>query len=87
MDIREVIRELASIDDYEVVSHCLDEMDKDSLSIYQIEEVLIKGTIAKREPKKNRYTLKWNNIMCCVEIIKKESCYYMTIVTGGRERR
>ncbi len=87
MNILQVIRKLAADGDYEVTSHCLLEMDKDSISLEQIEDIILYGKIAKRNPRQDRYTFKWKTIMCCIEILRNGNDFYMTIITAGRERR
>ena len=87
MDILQVIRKLAADGEYEVTSHCLTEMDKDSISLDQIGNTILYGNISKRNPKQERYTFKWKTIMCCIEMVRDGNVFYMTVITAGRERR
>ncbi|NSW84442.1 MAG: DUF4258 domain-containing protein [Syntrophothermus sp.] len=84
MDPRNIIREAATEEAYEITTHCLEEMDKDGISIEQVEWVMQHGQLCKVDRKRNRYTLKARGIMISVEVIAKK---YVTIITAGRERR
>ena len=87
MDIKDVIYALVEAGEYEISQHCLIEMDKDGISIDQVENTILEGKIAKRKPEEKRYTYKWNHLMCCLEIISRDNNYYITVITAGRERR
>ncbi len=84
MDPRNIIREAANGEAYEITEHCLEEMDKDGISIEQVEWVMQYGQLCKVDRKRNRYTLKARGIMISVEVT---SMKYVTIITAGRERR
>lgn len=84
MDPRNIIREAATEEAYEVTDHCLVEMDKDGISIEQVEWVMQHGQLCKVDRKRNRYTLKAKSIMISVEVVAKK---YVTVITAGRERR
>ena len=86
MDIKKIIFSLVEAGEYEISQHCLVEMDKDGISIDQIEDTILKGTIAKRKSKEKRYTFKRDRIMCCIEIISYNKSHYITVITAGRER-
>ena len=87
MDVRDIIKALARNQEYDLTDHCLDEMDKDGLSIEQVEYVMLKGTIVKRCRETNRYTLKNQGIMISVELSDSGEDYFATVVTAGKERR
>lgn len=86
MDIRHIIRDAAIEGNYTVYGHCLDEMDKDGISIEQVEQIMQTGKVAKsrRFPNRTRITMKRNDIMICVECGSDGA---ISVVTAGRERR
>ena len=47
MDPRELIRDAADNEEYTATEHCLVEMDKDGISIGQVEHVMKKGKTLK----------------------------------------
>jgi len=81
---RDIIKEAAIEEAYELTPHCLEEMDKDGISIDQVEWVMQYGTICKIDRKRGRYTLKGRGLMVCVELVCNK---YLTVITAGRERR
>ena len=83
MDPRRIIRDAAEKEEYTVCDHCLEEMDQDGISIEQVEHVMQKGKVKKREPTKKRYTLKKEDKMICAEF-GDDNC--IVIITAGRER-
>ncbi len=83
MDPRKIIRDAVDSEEYTVIEHCLVEMDKDGISIGQVEHVMQKGRIVKRNLANRRYTLKIEDIMICTEI-DNSNC--VTIITAGRDR-
>jgi hypothetical protein len=85
LDPRQLIRHAAQNEEYFVTDHCLQEMDKDGLSLAQIESVMLTGGIRKRDPRRGRYTLVDSGIMICVEIAR--SSKQIAVITAGRERR
>ncbi|HHW40916.1 MAG TPA: DUF4258 domain-containing protein [Syntrophomonadaceae bacterium] len=84
MNPRQIIKESAIRESYDLTDHCLTEMDKDGISIDQIEDVMKNGTCVKVNRRLNRYTIKKKGIMICVEINCNQ---WVTVVTAGRERR
>jgi len=80
---REIIKVAVDEETYTITQHGLTEMDKDVISIEQVESVMKLGTIVKRDKQKNRYTLKAMGIMISIEL----NASSLTIVTVGRERR
>ncbi len=84
MDPRDIIREAATEEAYEITEHCLEEMDKDGISIEQVEWVMQHGQLCKVDRRRNRYTLKGRGIMISVEVAYMK---YVTVITAGRERK
>lgn len=82
MDPRQVIRIAAENDNYIIVPHALGEADKDSVSICQVEDVMIRGIINQSDPDNCRYRLKYRGIQIVAEIIHDE----VVIVTVMRDK-
>ena len=84
MDPRELIRQAAEEQSYFVTAHCLQEMDRDGLSLGQIEHAMLLGAVRKRNARSRRYTLVDGDVMTCVEVASPYEP--VTVVTAGRER-
>lgn len=84
MNPKKIIEDAVDNEDYEITEHCINEMDKDGLSIEQIDCVMKYGNIVKYNRIQGRYTLKKDGIMISVEIDSRFQC---CVVTVGRKRR
>ena len=84
MDPRQFIKRAAEDETYFVSAHCLEEMDKDSLSPEQVERVMVKGAILKQNVRRGRYTLGYDDIMISVEIASVGGA--VKVVTAGRQK-
>lgn len=84
MDPRELIKQAAEEQSYFVTAHCLQEMDRDGLSLEQIEHAMLLGVVRKRNARRGRHTLVDGDTMICVEVASMDGP--VTVVTAGRER-
>lgn len=83
MDPRKIIREAAEEETYDFeIPHALDEADNDKITPCEIENVMIRGTINKRDPEKNRYRLRYRDIQIVVELVFDQ----VIIITAMRDR-
>lgn len=87
MDPLHIIRRAADEDNFEVTGHCLEEMDKDGISIDQIAYIMREGVIAKKDLRRNRYTLKLKDIMVSIEVQAQCQPYTVKVITAGKKRR
>ncbi|AGL02305.1 DUF4258 domain-containing protein [Desulfoscipio gibsoniae] len=84
MDPKIVIRRAAENEEYYFdLPHALEEADKDAITVYDVEEVMIKGKINQKNPSKNRYRLRYKDIQIVVELVNCE----VNIITVMREDR
>ena len=82
MDPRIIIREAAENEEYYFdLPHALEEADKDGISAYDVEEVMIRGKINQKQSEKNRYRLRYRDIQIVVELINFE----VNIITVMRD--
>ena len=85
MDPRQLIREAAIHDEYQVTRHAADEADKDGISTEMIEQVMPVGTICgvgSSRFGRRRYKLHYRGRFVCVESLGGP----WLVVTVGRER-
>jgi len=82
LDPRIIIREAAENEEYYFdLPHALEEADKDGISAYDVEEVMIRGKINQKQSEKNRYRLRYRDIQIVVELINFE----VNIITVMRD--
>lgn len=82
MDPRQIIR-LAAINEeyYFGLPHALEEADKHRITAIDVEEVMIRGTINQRNPRNNRYRMRYRDIQIVVELNLSQ----VTIITVMRD--
>lgn len=82
MDPKTIIHRAAEEETYYFdLPHALQEADKDGISSYDIEEVMVRGKINQR--RKNRYRLRYNDIQIVVEIVHGD----VHIITVMRDKK